>query len=548
MDQIRTLIWLKIHLTLALYRKRKSTLVSLLITLPFSLAFSLGLFFAALVAFWTLPLENNRQLLNAGLTAVYAMWIFGPLLGVSLNEGYDVSKLMQFPVSGRRIFTANILGSAIDPPVLMLMVPLCAIPIALGTNAGARALISGVVLLFLLHTVALSQALATLLWGLLKSRRVADFWKVFAALAGTIFWAVYQLTIRQVDRMAPSLLVARPSRFTQYLPSGLAADAVAALSRSAFTEFAWRAALLAAICVATVALAGTLVQRVSAGDLVLDRVAQGRPERARRARRPWQSPRWLSASTAAMVHNELRIFARDPQAKVEMLRQTGGLILMPIIMLSSTRNNVSLGDLRHVGPWLFVAPMGAMVLLILSMASNVLAKDRIGLSLLFTMPVRRMSILVGKNIAMLLIFSPLCASITLLIAGLARHWSLALPAIVVTECLMLIGLAEGNVFSVFNPMPLPEKGRNPYTSAQGSALIGCAGAVAGFVVFVLVASPLVPAFLAPAQWISPVWFAATLPASIAYSTVVYWLVTRFTSSAMEKREPEILRSILKLPA
>lgn len=314
MDQIRTLVWLKTRLTLALYRKRKGVLVSLLITLPISLTFSLGLFFGALVGFWTLPLEHSRQLLNGGLTAIYVMWLFGPMLGVSLNEGYDISKLMQFPVNGRRIFVANILGSAIDPPVLLVLIPLTAIPIALGANAVMQALMAGVVLLFLFHTVALSQALVTLLWGLLKSRRVADFWKVFAALAGTVFWAAYQIAFRQMDRFAPSLLMARPSRFTQYLPSGLAADAIAAISRGATTEFVWRAAVLGAICVVTVALAGSLVQRVSAGDLVLDRVEQKQPERVRRARKPWRVPAWLPASAAVMVQNELRIFTRDPRA------------------------------------------------------------------------------------------------------------------------------------------------------------------------------------------------------------------------------------------
>lgn len=231
-----------------------------------------------------------------------------------------------------------------------------------------------------------------------------------------------------------------------------------------------------------------------------------------------------------------------------MLRHAGALIVMPLIMLSSSRNNISVDDLRRVGAWIFVTPMGAMVLLMLVMASNILAKDRIGLSLLFTMPVPRSSLLVGKNVAMLVLFSPLCAFITLLIAGLTGQWWLAIPAVVITECLMLVSLGEGNVFSVFNPMPLPEKGRNPYTSAQGCSMLGCLGAVGGFLVFLVIAAPLVPAFLGPAIWISPVWFVATLPAAIVYSAAVYWVATRWAARSMERREPEILRVILKLPA
>lgn len=549
MDQIRTLIWLKTRFTLALYRKRRSLLVILLVSLPLTLAFNLALFFGGLVAFWSLPLENSRQLLSGALTAIYLMWLMGPLLGVSMNEGYDISKLLQFPISGKRIFLANILGSALEPTVLFLMIPLASIPIGLATGLGTGALMVGVLLLFLFHTISLSQALLTLLWGLLKSRRVADFWKVFVALAGTIFWVTYQVAIRRLGNVAPTLVMAKPGRFTQFLPSGLAADAIVALRSGVTSDFAWRAALLAAICVATVALAGSLVQRVAAGDLILDKVGLKTPPKRTSAsqRHSWHGPAWLSSLTAAMIQNELRIFFRDPQAKADLLRRSGSLIAMPLVMLSS-RGSLSIEDMRHVGVFLFIAPMGAMVLLMLVMTSNILARDRNGLSLLFTMPAPRESILVGKNAAMLAIFSPVCAIIVIAIAGLIAQWALLAPALIITECLMVMSTAIGNVFSVYNPMPLPEKGRNPYTAGQGCALLGCAASVAGFCMFAIIALPLVPAFIVPAKWVSPEWFALSLPAAVAYTAVAYYLLTKWAARAMTRREPEILRVILKLPA
>lgn len=550
MDQIRTLIWLKTRFTLALYRKRRSLLVILLVTLPLTLAFNLALFFGGLVAFWSLPVENSRQILSGALTAIYFMWLMGPLLGVAMNEGYDISKLLQFPISGKRIFLANILGSALDPPVLFLLIPLASIPIGLATGFGTGALMVTVLLLFLFHTISLSQALLTLLWGLLKSRRVADFWKVFVALAGTIFWVTYQVAIRRLGSVAPTLVMARPARFTQFLPSGLAADAITALRTGATSDFAWRAALLAAICVATVALAGGLVQRVAAGDLILDKVGlKAPPRRANEARRrSVHGPAWLSSITAAMIQNELRIFFRDPQAKADLLRRGGSLIAMPLIMMSSSRGSLTLEDLHHAGVFLFIAPMGAMVLLMLVMTSNILARDRNGLSLLFTLPAPRESILIGKNAAMLAVFSPICAIIVLAMAGLLGQWVLAIPALMITECLMVLSVAIGNVFSVYNPMPLPERGRNPYTAGGGCALMGCVGSLVGMLAFSVIGLPLVPAFILPAKWISPEWFILTLPAAVAYTALAYFLVTKWAARAMTYREPEILRVILKLPA
>lgn len=549
MDQIRTLLWLKARFTLALYRKRRSLLVMLLLTVPFTLAFNLALFFGGLVAFWSLPLENSRQLMNGALTAIYVMWLMGPLLGVSLNEGYDISKLLIYPVSGRRIFMANILGSAMDPPVLMLLVPLAAIPIGLGTGVANALLMVAVLFVFLFHTISLSQALLTLLWGLLKSRRVADFWKVFVALAGTIFWVSYQVAMRSVGNMAPALVMAKPGRFTQFLPSGLAADAIAALHRGATSEFAWRFCLLSIICVVTVAVAGSLVQRVAAGDLILDRVGQkAPPKRARTPRRAMKAPRWISSTTAAMVQNELRTYLRDPQTKAELLQRAGGLIAMPIIMLSSMHGDIGISDMKHTGTLLYLAPMGTMVLMMLVLCSNILARDRGGLSLLFSMPAPRESILIGKNIAMLIVFSPLSAAIVLVMAALIGQWTFVLPALIVTECLMVMSVAEGNLFSVYNPMPLPEKGRNPYSSGQGCSMLGCVGAAVAFLAFLVVAAPLVPAFLVPAIWIAPAWYLATLPAAVVYSGVIYWFVTRWAARALTKREPEVLRVILKLPA
>jgi hypothetical protein len=293
------------------------------------------------------------------------------------------------------------------------------------------------------------------------------------------------------------------------------------------------------------------VQRVAAGDLILDKVGlkapASRPHAPRRG--AWRGPAWISSLTAAMIQNELRLFFRDPQAKAELLQRSGGLIAVPLIMLSSSHGSLTLDDLHRVGVFLFVAPMGAMALLMLVMTSNTLARDRNGLSLLFTLPAPRESILMGKNAAMLVVFSPLCAVMIVVIAGVTAQWAMAVPALIITQCLMVLCVAQGNLFSVYHPTPLPEKGRNPYTTGQSSG--GC-GMMLGYLLLQLLlmvfGAPLVVAFILPVTWVSPKWFAVSLPLSVAYAAVAYVLVTKWSARAMADREPEILRVILKLPA
>ncbi|HEY3267692.1 MAG TPA: hypothetical protein VGM37_12250 [Armatimonadota bacterium] len=547
MDQIRNLLWLKARLSLAGYRKRKGLVFSLVLGAPIAVGAMFGLYFAGLVAFWSLPAEQSRQILNGALSAIYVGWLLGPLLGFSLNEGYDISKLLHYPVAGRTIFLANLLGSAFDKTVLFLAVPLLCIPVALGGTLGRGLLMTAVLAVFLFHTMALSQAVLTLLWGMLRSRRVADVWKVAAALVGTVVGLGYQVMARHMDRAVPAVVLSQPSHYTRFLPSGLAADALMAIHGGDASGAAWRAMVLLLVLAITVALAGGLVQRVAAGDLVLDRVGlAAKPERVHRESGRFVLPSWVPPATAAMFQKEMRTIQRDPQVKIELLQRLAGLIAWPVIMFTSPRG-LSAGDVFGLRGYAFLFPMGMLTFMLLIAASNILARDRGGLTLLFTMPAPRRSFFYGKNLAMLLLFTPVNAVLCALVAYGARDLRDALPAFLAGEFLMLMMLGEGNLVSVFNPMAAVERGKNPYTTGRGCSPLGCIGSVAGFLAFVIAGAPVTLAYLAPAAWISPAWFFLTTPLAAVYSVVVYGLSTAWAARALERREPEVLRAILRLP-
>lgn len=549
MDQIRLLLRLKYQLTLGLYRKRSALLVTALITAPAMATLGLGLYFAGLVSLYSLPASIAREGLSGSLTFLYIVWLVLPIMGVSLHESYDVTKLLHFPISPQRIFAANILGALFSPFSLMVFIALAAIPVGLGGSLGGGMVLGGLVILFVFHIVSLSQALLTMLWGLFRSRRVRDFWLVAASLFSLLFFMLYQVVLRRFSASTLGYaLTLQPSRIARYLPSGWVADASLAWHQGDMAGFGWRAALLAAVCAATVSLAGVLVMRIYAGEIALDGWGQRKGRRAPGGRSLQRLPGWIPASVAAMALKEWRTILRDPAVKVELMRTVGWMLAWPVIMLSSPQSDIGPEIARYAGP--AVLGMGMMVLLTstLSASGNVLARDGTGLSLLFTLPAPRFSFLLGKNAALFLAMLPVNVVLSVAASIVAGNALVLLPALVVNQGLVLMTLSVGNLYSVYAPRPMPQKGQNPFSTSTGPGCLVLLVSSAVFPVFLVCAAPVALALLAPMVWIHPAWFLMTVPLAVLYAVGFYTALTHWAARRLERREPEILATILSLPS
>src|SRR5439155_20223249 len=121
--------------------------------------------------FFQLPPEPAETVLRVVLLVIYLIWLLSPLLGYALSDSYDITKLFLYPITSRQIFVGAILGSILDFPVLLLLPTLLAALVAFTHNIAGAVLVFLSLVLFLFHTLSLTQALLLLTAGVLRSRR-----------------------------------------------------------------------------------------------------------------------------------------------------------------------------------------------------------------------------------------------------------------------------------------------------------------------------------------------------------------------------------------
>jgi hypothetical protein len=310
----------------------------------------------------------------------------------------------------------------------------------------------------------------------------------------------------------------------------------------AWTPFAWgaRAAvhagrgellpalgLGAAAALALLALVGVsaaLIARVYRGELDLGTAgrASGAPSRM-----------WFDGSLGALLEKDLRSAWRDPGTRAALLLGLVGPALV-LLLLSRSRMAAEGGAVMFLASYVGVSAFG----------SNALGFERRGLGLLLLFPIPRWRVLVGKNLAALLLRLPGLLTLSLALL-LAAPLHLAPAALSVAVATFLIAVGVDNFFGVLFPIAAPAPGKNPYAQASGGRGLGTAllstvfllGALALSAPFALLAW--LPLLLgAPRLWL------LALPLSLAGAVAVYAMLVGGAARLLERREPDVLERVL----
>ena len=174
MQHVKLLFWLKWKLLLRGYRRSKSELAGALLLILIMTPIALGIAAWFGVNFVISPTAEKENWLRTALLAIYVFWLVIPILGYSLNDTYDISKLFIYPLSMRQIFTGTIAGTLLDRPTILLLPTFVAVLIGFVRDPFSAIITVAALLLFLLHTLALSQAVLMAGAGLFQSRKFRD--------------------------------------------------------------------------------------------------------------------------------------------------------------------------------------------------------------------------------------------------------------------------------------------------------------------------------------------------------------------------------------
>ena len=543
MDQLKTLLWLKWRLLVRAYERTPMRLVGLMLFVLMFGTVSVVIAWACFVGFVKLPERTATELLHLLLLGIWCFWLFGPVLGFPLGDGYDITKQLVFPIPRMRMFVAGILSRFIGVPVVFLLPLFIAILAGFGSRAdvGQRVSVLSLPLsilvlgIFVLHMVSLGETLLIMLLGVLRSRRYQDIITIFLPFIGALVYLGFHIVFRAADRdnVGPEIILQTEwSRYLSCMPSGLAANAIDAASYGEYGRFALALGLLVLVTGAVFWLGSHLMQRVYAGDIIDSR--RIRPQRQARRRPGVVEPArgWLQlvpAPLLAVTLKELRYLWRDPQMKSALL----GMAVPVLWLLVAGR--------WHMQEPFMPALIGTMFIFFgAPLSMNIFGYDREGLNILFLFPSDRRLLLIGKNVLGLVILAG-ASTVGLTAAALVLKQPGAVPTTVpFLVAASFISLAGGNVASVYFPLRVVGRGENPFSR---SAEQGCLTHVVRAVVFnvtALASLPIAAGFLTPHYLGLPALYLLTAPVSIAYGAAMYAIVLPYASAALLQRETRLI--------
>jgi hypothetical protein len=377
----------------------------------------------------------------AVLVTVHLGWLFSSFLFSAFAEGFELRRVLRYPVRPWTVFVMNVLLAPIDLVALFLVPPLFTAVVTTARVAGAAAA-AGVAVAAVLTVLVTGVVLHILLAAL--GRFLRREWS--RALAGLLFGLAFaapslafnrQLTTREVsatlDHSVGAVVHFGERLPTTAFPALVARGAAEARPAQVALGLAGTALVLAA----GVAL-GTrwAVAAAMAGETTATAGPRGA---ARKVARPAPGERLLGADVAVLAGRELRYWFRTPQVVL-------GLLVTPLMVLFFFREHRFAVDLR-----LFFLPFLCLVS-VFNVSANQFGLDREGVRLLFLLPVDPRRLIAAKNLAsMIVVAGATLVSLTIiLVVGGAPVVDLGAPALSVAATIPAV-LMAGNALSVRHP-------------------------------------------------------------------------------------------------
>lgn len=564
---VRTLLWLRLRLTLRRYQRSWQAVLGLIFGLVFIIPLSGGLAFLTAFGYTALDRPAAAQLLFGVVALLYLAWAALPLLQYSLNEGLDVTKLQIYPLTRGEEMISLVLATLLDLSTLFIVAVYVGALIGWHATPLAAAITAVALAAAYVHTVGLSQLVLAALMGLLRSRRFRDLTIIFFALIGSLCSISGQLASRifvpREGATAPdpnaALVSLHLDQYLRWTPPGMAVQAIVTADRGdILAALPWLVGSLALVPVLLYAWAVVLDRGITNVESGAVRARRGRrraavaavagaPQTAPAARpvgvaaAPARArPRLVSRVALAIAGKDFRALWRDPQLKAQLISVLFAtvFILVPGIYGGGRSGRYTSALDPHVS--VLLAPLPALFV-VLTFGLNALGLDRQGLQMLFLFPVRPLDILWGKNLFTATLAAVLAVALTIIKAVITGGWEYAPLALVAAVAGILTMLACGNVTSVLSPFR-QRQFRMGETGTYSSEN-GCLRAILSMVALAVTAILLVPvaaAVLAPLIFDQRQWFVATLPLAIVYGVLLHQLASRLIAPVLLRRAPEIL--------
>lgn len=475
-----------------------------------------------------LAAKASTESIVIGMTLMFGLWVFGPLLVGGVDDALDPTRLTMLPLTKKELHRGMFAGAMIGPLPVATVITLLGAIVGYGRGVGVVGVTIAAMVMLLLCLGA-ARSLAVGLAFASRSRRGKDISMLVASLGAAVLFLVTQsLRFLRPDQKVAIL------RILRWLPAGQLGTAMQEFKRGVYLMPTIRtfglglfAAALLSAWVRGVDKLLIDAESIRHSRKVTDRNGLLLVHRSLR--------RWTGLPVVVMVAKELRYLIRSPQRRSSMIISIviGTVFALLQSMRYSSANSLSV----------FGAPIA--MLFGVHATNNLLGSDSASLWIEQSTGVRLREQLVSRGIAA----TPNLFVPTILAAGVLAVMThgfveFLLVAIVAISCIG-IPLGVGSIISVLAPFTQPDT-TNPHSNRRVGTGQGGLVSLLAFVGIVSILGLFFPIAVAVGVGydLHNLWLTlGALVLSGMYATVIWRVGLRIALRITRNREVDLLSKI-----
>ncbi|NUN96743.1 MAG: hypothetical protein HUU16_11275 [Candidatus Omnitrophica bacterium] len=485
--------------------------------------------------------EGIKTLFALVFAAYYLYSLTAPFFGFHAADFLDIEKSKLYPISAGTLFSVVLASSLASPGVVFFLPSVTASMWVISGGFGAWLSRMGVFAFFLAHTALLRLVLTLAFLQFLKRRKYQDFLRVLLPLFGVFITVGIQVVLHaengNIGRAISDLSLPDWVHLTPFCwHSGLLFP-----TQGSPAVVLFQAGMALAITLALPWMGTRLLERALLGEMQAGGprgVAALKWEKSAQPRSGFH----FGGALGGVVVKECLMVRREPSIKTLVIQQSF-LFLLPVA-IGLTRAGFDLEKVAERGGILLLSTL----LILLYVESQVfflaLGTESRAMVQLLSSPIRARTIFIGKNIVYGTLAFLWNGLVVLLLSGLFRRMTEAVPLILMGASLLLVILGWGNLSSVLLPVPVSMTGRNPLSQSQ-SQRQGCVLALWTYLNLALLLLMGLPVFLIYHGFVlgPEAGFLGSIEWVLlggAYGVVLYTLFTWVAALVFTRRESQIL--------
>jgi len=549
----RLIYWLRLRLYLRMFRRNPSILAGFVLSLVGVIPGSVWLFIWLLITLLHVPAQFASAFLMGILLFFYSLWFLSGFLNLEMEESLDITKLLVYPLSLRRLFIATWLTSPIELPFLHAVFIYAPILIAFSHSVASFLVALLSLIIFHFHAVCLFKFASQLNLAIIRNRlaNLALVLLILFVLASALYVVAQNLPSKTSAHEGSLLETFRPlfdSQFWKllgFLPPGLISKSIVSASQGNFAVPAINLFIVLLLTGVIVILAGAIMERVYLRAVITGEI-KPRESLRKRARSASSFPGLTklplllrNPAISAVVEKELKSYIREPA----LLSFIASPLLLPAI--------IGISFILAGKELQAILPRDITFLILTALVSftwagisvNIFGIEKAGVHHLLLSSASRRAIFLGKNLV-------LCVSATILnfivfaVLGLMfRNLSDAVLGFLTTEASLPATLGAGNTVSVLFPVPI---GMREWRPLPRSFTRGVAYTFLLAVVQAMALLMIAPVFILiwlPSLLGKPAFLLVTLPSAILYSSFIYLGLLPASESLMLKLEERLINAL-----